>query len=39
MAKRRLLTNRSSRKIFRKGTKVNKKNGLNSGSMRGGIRF
>jgi len=40
--KRRPMTNKSSRKSFRRGSKVNKKNGLNSTSgaiMRGGIRF
>lgn len=38
--KRRPMTNKSSRKVFRAGSKVNKKNGLrSSGIMRGGIRF
>lgn len=38
MAKRRALNKRSSRKLFRKGNRVHKKNGL-AGNMRGGIRF
>ena len=40
--KRKALSARTSRKIFRKGSKVNKKNGLgtvSTGIMRGGIRF
>jgi hypothetical protein len=41
--KRRPLSARSSRKIFRKGSKVNRKNALAgvgmAGIMRGGIRF
>jgi len=42
MSKRRPLSRRSSRKLFRKGTKSHPKNNLNSmasGVMRGGIRF
>lgn len=43
MAKRKAISARTSRKIFRKGTKVNKKNSLagatGMGVMRGGIRF
>lgn len=42
MAKRRPLSKRSSRRIFKKGTKPHPKNSLNStsgGIMRGGIRF
>lgn len=42
MAKRRALSKRSSRKIFRKGTKSHRKNALysmSSGVHRGGIRF
>jgi len=42
MAKRRPLSNRTSRKIFRKGSKAHPKNTLSStarGIMRGGIRF
>lgn len=40
MAKRRMLSKRSSRKVFRKGTKTHRKNGLSSGPVyRGGIRL
>lgn len=43
MAKRRPMSARSSRKVFRRGSKVHKKNtlatGAQSGLMRGGIRF
>jgi hypothetical protein len=40
--KRRRLSARKSRKVFRRGSKVHRKNSLNStagGIMRGGIRF
>lgn len=40
--KRRPLSARTSRKIFKKGSKVNRKNalaGVRTGVMRGGIRF
>lgn len=40
--KRRPMSNRSSRKVFRRGSRVHRKNSLNStagGIMRGGIRF
>lgn len=40
--KRRKMSARSSRRVFRRGSKVHRKNGLNStagGIMRGGIRF
>lgn len=39
--KRRPLSNKASRKIFRRGTRTNGKNALRMGSgiMRGGIRF
>lgn len=42
MARRRPISNRKSRKIFRKGNRRNKKNSLNSTAgpiHRGGIRF
>lgn len=38
--KRRPMSNRSSRRVFRKGSKVNRRNGLTAGpNMRGGIRL
>jgi len=40
--KRRRMSGRTSRKVFRKGSRVHRKNSLNStanGIMRGGIRF
>lgn len=40
--KRKPMSKYSSRKVFRRGSKVNRKNALNStagGLMRGGIRF
>lgn len=39
MARRRSMTNRSSRKVFKRGTRVHKKNGLRNAPMRGGIRL
>jgi len=36
--KRKPISARTSRKIFRRGSKVHRKNGL-TGMMRGGIRF